>query len=363
MNISALVFSNNPRFRITRHLLFWSSWILYDTIFVTISWSKYSFAKAFIPSLFVEIFSFPLDIIFCYTIIYFLIPRFLYKGRYINMILLWLLLSFCYIICFRLYTTHINPLIYSAYGMPFRMHSASFIWDFFDLFSQINMEGALAASIKLGKMWYIKHQELDLMKKEKLKSESDAEDGKIQPVFLVSALDRFEILANNRPDIIPGMIRKIKNLMMYAIYDYNQPKVTLQREIELLKEYIELEKADSGKCINVSMKLPENISTEQISPFIILPLVENSFRQLALIDMPEKYINLDSKLYAGNFAMTISWSKPVDTSTLYNGSNSSLHTISKRLNLLYPQSHKIKIVIKPEEFVIHLKIDLDKAVN
>ena len=225
------------------------------------------------------------------------------------------------------------------------------------------MEGALAASIKLGKMWYIKHQELDLMKKEKLKSESDAEDGKIQPVFLVSALDRFEILANNRPDIIPGMIRKIKNLMMYAIYDYNQPKVTLQREIELLKEYIELEKADSGKCINVSMKLPENISTEQISPFIILPLVENSFRQLALIDMPEKYINLDSKLYAGNFAMTISWSKPVDTSTLYNGSNSSLHTISKRLNLLYPQSHKIKIVIKPEEFVIHLKIDLDKAVN
>jgi hypothetical protein len=363
MNLNALVFSNNPRFRITRHLLFWSSWILYDTVFVSLSWSKYPFPKVFFPSLIVELFSFPLDIIFCYSIIYFLIPRFLYKGKYVNMILFWLLFSFCYIICFRLYTTHINPIIYSAYGMPYRMHSVSFIWDFFDLFSQINMEGCLAAAIKLGKMWYIKHQELDLMKKEKLKSETDAEDGRIQPVFLVSALDRFEELANKRPDIIPGMIQKIKNLMMYVIYDYNQSKVPLKREMELLKEYVELEKAYNSKCIQVTMRLPENISDEKISPFIILPLIENSFRQLSLIDMPEKFMKLDTKLYAGNLAMTISWSKPVDTSTLYNGSNSSLATISKRLNLLYPQSHKIKVIIKPDEFVINLKIDLDGAIN
>lgn len=324
---------------------------------------KFSFSKVFLPSLLVEIFSFPLDIIFCYSIIYFLIPRFLYKGKYIHMILFWLLFSFIYIICFRLYTTHINPIIYSAYGMPYRMHSASFIWDFFDLFSQINMEGALAASIKLGKMWYIKHQELDLMKKEKLKSESEVDDKKIQPVFLVSALDKLELLAQKNPDAIPGMLKKIKNLMLYAIYDYNQSKVTLKKEMELLKEYVELEKADVSNYIKVSLKLPENISDEKISPFIILPLVENSFRQLSMIDLPEKFFRLEAKLYAGNFVMTIAWSKPIDTSTLHNGSNSSLNIIDKRLNLLYPQSHKLKVIIRPDEFVTHLKIDLDRAIN
>jgi len=225
------------------------------------------------------------------------------------------------------------------------------------------MEGSLAAAIKLGKMWYIKLQELDLMKKEKIKSESEAEDGKIQPVFLVSALDRLEILAEKKPEIIPALLQKIKNLMKYVIYDYNQPKVPLKREMELLKEYIELEKADVSKCITISVKLPENVSDEKISPFIILPLVENSFRQLSLIDMPQKFMKLEGKLYAGNFAMSIAWSKPVDTSTLHNGSNSSLGTINKRLSLLYPQSHKIKIVIKPDEFVVNLKIDLDGAIN
>lgn len=363
MNLNALVFSNNPKFRITRHVLFWSTWILYDTVFVALSWSKYPFSKVFLPSLLVEIFSFPIDICFCYLIIYFLIPRYLYKGKYIHMILIWLISSVFYIVCFRLYVTHINPLIYSAYGMPYRMHSVSFIWDFFDLFSQINMEGALAASIKLGKMWYIKHEELNLIKKEKLKSEEDLEDGKIQPLFLVRALDNLEILSEKKPQIIPGMLQKIKHLMLYMIYDYNQPKVPLSKEMELLQEYIEVEKADTEKCLKVFLKLPENISNEQIAPFIILPLVENSFRQLSMIDMPDKFMKIETKLYAGNFVMSIAWSKPVDTSTLHNGSNSSLSTINKRLSLLYPQSHKIKVVIKPDEFVINLKIDLDGAIN
>ncbi|MBS1916463.1 MAG: histidine kinase [Bacteroidetes bacterium] len=363
MNLNAFVFSNNPKFRITRHVLFWSIWILYDTFFVALSWSKYPFSKSFFPSLLVEIFSFPIDILFCYLIIYFFIPRFLSRGKYLTMIFLWLASSFVYVFLFRMYTTHINPLIYTVYGMPYRMHSVSFIWDFFDLFGQINMEGCMAAAIKLGKMWYIKHLELDLIKKERKKVELTSEEGITKPVFLINALTKVETLSKETPELIPEIIEQIKKLMLYVMYDNNQPKVALEKELELLKEYIQIERTGLKENIQINLKLPEQTNGNKIAPFIILPLVENSFHQLSVLDVADKFIDIEASVSSGNFIMDIAWSKPVDTSTLANGSSSFINAINKRLDLLYPHSHKLKVVIRPDVFMINLRIDLNEAIN
>jgi len=223
----------------------------------------------------------------------------------------------------------------------------------------------MAAAIKLGKMWYIKHQELDIMKKERKKTEDTAKDGIIQPqpAFLINALDKVEMLSKEKPEVIPGMMQKIKNLLLYVVYENNQSKVKLEKELALLKEYIELEQESSQEKIRMNIKLPQYLNGEKIAPFIILPLVENSFHQLSLLDVADKFINIEAKIYAGNFALNIAWSKPVDTSTLVNGSNAFLNTINKRLQLLYPQSHKLKVIIKPTLFVVDLKIYLDGAIN
>jgi Histidine kinase len=364
MNVYPFIFSNNPKFRIARHILFWTSLILYDTIFVTLSWSKYfPFSKIFFTNLFVEISSFPLDMIFCYSIIYFFIPRYLFKGKYIVMVLLWLLFSLLFVMFFRLHGQYIAPLIYSASGMPLKMHSSSFIWDFFNLFSQINMEGCMAASIKLGKMWYIKQQELNLIKSEKQKSEAPIADGKMQPFFLINALERVEFLSHGEPGAIPDMIGKIKSLLLYVIYDNNQAKVKLEKEMKFLKEYVELERICSQEKLNIKMKITGNVSGERIAPFIILPLVANSFRQLSLMNLPCKFFDLSIRIAEGHFFMTLIWSKPVDTSTLVNGNNGFLQNIDKRLNLLYPQSHELKAIIKTDQFLIDCKIDLRAAIN
>ncbi len=365
MNIYPLVFSNNSRYRITRHVLFWTIWIFYYTYFVTISWSKIPFHKAFFAALFEQVISTPIDMAFCYSIIYFLIPRYLMRGKYIQMVLLWLLLSVAFIACFRFYSTDIVPFFRSFDGLPAKtIHSSySFTWAFFDLFSQINMEGCIAASIKLGKMWYIKQEELSLLKAEKLKILPEVENGQLQPIFLVNALDRVELLANEKPAVVRDMIKKIKNLLLYVMYDNNQSKISLEKEIKILEEYVELEKLSSSDRLNIVMKINGNISGERIAPFIILSLVENSFRQLSLIDLPEKCITMELQITEGHLKMLIAWSKPVDTSTLVNGGNAFLQNIGKRLNLLYPHSHELKVVIKTNQFIIDLKIDLHEAVN
>jgi hypothetical protein len=362
MSIYPLVFSNNLKYRITRHILFWLVWIGYYTAFMTMSWTqKYSFGASFPASLIEETLAMPLDIIFCYAVIYFLIPKVLFKGRYILTVVLWMAFSVVHIFCFESYTNDIIPMIRSAYHLPYSVHSKNLVWTFFYTFTQIGMEAALAAAIKLGKMWYIKQQELDIIKSEKQKIEP-AESGKIQPVFLVNALDKIEMLAVQKPSMIPVAIKKIKSLLLYVIYDNNQPKVKLEKELRLLEEFVELEKIGNNN-VNVNMKIVGNTDGERIAPFIILPLIENSFRQLSMLDLKNKFINLEARVGEGIFSLKIIWSKPVDTSTLINNDHTFIQNIGKRLNLLYPQSHELKILINTDQFAINLKMDLHKAIN
>jgi hypothetical protein len=179
MSIHPFVFSNSKQYRIARHALFWSVWILYYAFMSALLMSsKYGFTLVFSKSLTEVAESTPIDMCFCYFIIYFLLPEFLYKGRYIGMLFLWLTASIFFIVLYELNSIFIVPYIWDWFGM----HSSSssppnYVREFFILFSQINMEGCVAASIKLGKLWYIKQQEIDLLKEEKQKIQPHQEAG------------------------------------------------------------------------------------------------------------------------------------------------------------------------------------------
>jgi LytS/YehU family sensor histidine kinase len=319
--------------------------------------------KTFFASLVEVSLSTPMDMIFCYSIIYFLLPRYLFKGHYIQMILLWLLFSILFIVAFRAYNHHVIPYIRRGFGLPAPVFSKNVYWSFLNLFYQVNMEGGLAAAIKLGKMWFIKQQELELIKKEKQKIEPQLMEGKILPVFLIDALDRVEQLSAVKPSLIPGMVKKIKNLLLYVIYDNNMASVSLGKELLLLEEYIELEKTGRMENLRVGVKIIGNAAGERIAPFIILPLVENGFRQLSRLDLSEKFIDIEVRVESGILQMKVGWSKPIDSSTLINGGSLSLQNIGKRLNLLYPESHELKVLITTDQFIIDLKMHLDRALN
>jgi len=126
---------------------------------------------------------------------------------------------------------------------------------------------------------------------------------------------------------------------------------------------VELEKTGMADNLRAVIKITGNIAGERIAPFIILPMVENGFRQLSLLDMKNKFIDLEIRVTEGSLYMKVCWSKPVDSSTLANGGNSALQNIGKRLDLLYPQSHELKVIITTDQFIIDLRIDLHRAIN
>ena len=325
---------------------------------------KYGFLKNFSEA-FVEVAeSTPLDMCFCYFVIYYLLPKFLYNGRYTGMLLLWLSASILFIILYELNATFIVPYIRDWFGMKTSISSpANYTYDFFILFSQINMEGCMAASIKLGKLWYIKQQEIDLLKQEKQKIKPHEEQGLIQPAFLTDLLTRMEVIANEKPLVAAQSIKKIRNLLLYILYENASSKVPLNKEFALLQEYIDLEKLTAEKEINVHASISTSPSSETIAPFIILPLVENAFKQISSYNIKNPTLNLYISLQNEMIDIKLNWDKPIETSSLTNGRNIILHNISKRLQLIYPQSHELKMMIETQKIFIELRINLKKAIN
>lgn len=363
MTLYPFVFSNNPRYRVTRHVLFWCLWILYYTVEATIARStSYSLSTRFFSSLTEVTFSTPLDIAFCYSIIYFLLPRFLFRGQFLMLAVGWLLSSLAIFFIYAVYNQTVGPIIREDwFGLAPRTSPVNYAWMFFNLFATINMEGGLAAAIKLGKMWYIKASEVELLKKERQRIEPEMQQGKIHPAFLVNTLNKIELLAVEKPAVIPVVIGKIKNLLLYAVYENGASRVSLEKEMKLLEEFVEIERA--GRDLTyINFKMIGDPRNKKIAPFIALPLVENSFRQLSALNVPQKFIDLNVLVEHNQFNLDIAWSKPIDTSTLTNGGSALLQNIGKRLNLLYPQSHTLKILIEPERFQVKMAINLSGAI-
>ena len=202
---------------------------------------------------------------------------------------------------------------------------------------------------------------LEGQEKERQRIEPEMQQGKIHPAFLVNTLNKIELLAVEKPAIIPVVIGKIKNLLLYAVYENGASRVSLEKEMKLLEEFVEIERA--GRDLTyINFKMIGDPRNKKIAPFIALPLVENSFRQLSSFNVQQKYIDLNILVEHNQFNLDIAWSKPIDTSTLTNGGSALLQNIGKRLNLLYPQSHSLKVTIEPERFQVKMAINLSGAI-
>jgi len=100
---------------------------------------------------------------------------------------------------------------------------------------------------------------------------------------------------------------------------------------------------------------------KRIVPFILFPLIENNFRQVTDNINDNNWVIIVLAITDNTLQLEIKNSKPIETSNLMNYETSNLQQIRKRLELLYPQSHKLNIIIEEETFIIRLEVALNRA--
>lgn len=357
-----LVFSNNLRVRIFRHTIFWLMWISFYAFvqaYNRYEWRDVPLSIGFPQSWFEMLIQIPIDIAFCYTVIYFLLPRFFLKSRYLEFILLWILFVSVTALIQAVYYDSVVPAFRLAIGNQIKVSHSSLFLSALSIIGSLNTEGGFAAAVKLGKMLFIKQKEADLLSKEKRHmADTISADNVIQPTFLFNALNRLYSLAQQEQVDTSSSLRKINNLILYVSYDAKRSVVLLEKELEALKEYIELEKISYNYNIDVSYTVTGAIGDNSIAPYVLIPLVENSFTSLGKGDVARPWLNIEIILQNNVLQVKIRSSKSADTSTLLGEKNSNIINIQTRLRLLYPSGYHINKVIEPEMLSVNLRIDL-----
>ncbi|WP_439130004.1 sensor histidine kinase [Polaribacter sp.] len=218
----------------------------------------------------------------------------------------------------------------------------------------------LASGFKILKHSYLSSEEKKALKNKFLLTQLQLKEQElrflkmqIQPHFLFNTLNTIYGLAIQKKENAPEMILKLSNLLDYILYQVEKPKVFLEHEILHLEDYIALEKMRFHDTLQVNFtKIIENDKI-QISPMLLIPFVENSFKHGVLMDDLLKIrINLQVTITKLFFTVENSFNK--EKTNLQGGIG--LKNIKKRLQMLYPQKHHLEITEKENIFKIQLEI-------
>ena len=221
----------------------------------------------------------------------------------------------------------------------------------------------MAAAIKLGKMWYIKKKENDVLTYQKEKMEAFIHnDDDTQSTFLFHTFSRIQELSKRTSPEISGMISRLQKITLFTLSQYQHTQVEVEKEIQVLQEFIDLEKDGSTNNGNYQLKVTGDIAGKKIASFILLPLVENIFSQLITKNGSANYVDININISRDLLKCDVHNSKPPETSTLMNGKRDNIYQIKKRLNILYPGSHQLSVMIETQSVKTHLEVDLGAIV-
>jgi len=178
----------------------------------------------------------------------------------------------------------------------------------------------------------------------------------INPHFLFNTLNNIYSLVYKKSEDAPEAVMKMASIMRYMLYDATTDKVLLEKEIEYLKSFIELEKLRIRHTDFVELEIAGNVEGRTIAPMLLIPFVENAFKHGSKsVTNPGIRISLTIAERQIRFEVTNRLRKNA-THTKDQVGGIGLHNIRRRLNLLYPGKHQLDIRTDEENYHVLLII-------
>ena len=144
------------------------------------------------------------------------------------------------------------------------------------------------------------------------------------------------------------------------LYECDATKVKLEKEITMLIDYISLEKIRQGERLELTFQINGNLNGKLISPLLLLPFIDNSFSYCNKQKMEQAWVNLDITIDDNNLSMKLINGMPIGTPGDTINDEDTLANVKKRLQLLYPGKHELRINIEQELLMVYLNLNLEE---
>lgn len=202
-------------------------------------------------------------------------------------------------------------------------------------------------------------KQLEQKQKENLTSELSFLRSQVSPHFMFNVLNNILALARLKSDQLEPTIFKLSTLMRYMLYETDEEKVSLQKEIDYLNSYIDLQKQRIGGKVKLTIDIPDAEAHHEIAPMLLIPFIENAFKHgTAHIKNAQINISMHVENNMLSFMIRNRYDALDNNDSKDKTSGIGLANVMRRLKLLYDEKHTLFITKEDGWFVVSLQINL-----
>jgi sensor histidine kinase YesM len=342
-----------------QHLLFW----LIVGIFMVLVFGPTSGGHQYEQSLLFVLALLPILAGATYLIIYFLVPNYLLKRRFL---LFSLFTGYTFIVAAWVAEMLVMGMLMLIYENQLqkinpRIHDVGYLTG--TMFLVI----LPAIAIHITRQWYKEREINAQLKQEKLELELYARQKELDylkeqmhPHFLFNALNNLYGLTLEKSDDAPGLVLRLSELLDFILYKSEKETVRLSDEIRHINNYLELQKIRCGDRLNLLINMDAGTDDYEIAPMLLLPFVENSFKHGVSVTSDQSYVSVnlivDKELLHFKITNSIPVKRPGQS-----GHGVGMANVSKRLNLLYGDRYSMDVQQIDREYRVKLSIPLEKS--
>lgn len=342
----------SSRYRIWRHVVYW----LFHITIWTVFWIVMTSPEPFWLILLNMAMWIPVFILYSYPVAYGAIPHLLLKGKVVQFFLLMLGWGVLGLYINFTYNTYVYVPLQVAIGFEFISQKGLLPHSYLCMITS----AASPMIIKFFKLWTIRQRDWMQAQQGKVTAELQLLKAQVHPHFLFNTLNNIYSFSMENSPKTPGLILKLSSLLSYMLYDCKAEEVRLGKEIEIMKNYIDLEIERSGNKIEISWNVEGDVRDKLISPLLMLPFLENAFKHGISEQIGTPWLSVDVSVKSDILRCKIVNSKNefVSQNPVGNGNGIGIYNVKKRLAFMYPGNYELKMNDEGNFFVVSLVVNL-----
>jgi len=204
---------------------------------------------------------------------------------------------------------------------------------------------------------------VDRLMRDKEQKENELRHLKAQlnPHFLFNTLNNLYGLSVAESKKLPELMLKLSDLMRYSLYDTGQNYVGLQKELDYIANYVELERIRLSDNPDIQLKVDGDLTERYIAPLLMIVFVENAFKHFSAAKGTVAFIHILLSVEDNELHLNVKNSIDPDfipAPSIKRKGGLGMENVRQRLNLIYPGQHSLTIIKKPGSFETNLIIEL-----
>ena len=337
------------RYKILIHVLFWIYMLnqAFFPVFLNKIDTKLLEDYIYLKDIFITM----LLNIFVFYAVYFVIPNFLSLRRK------WYVFPFVILLAIALSAVRL-PIEIAYWKYIVKMSASQLQFQYEWIWATLKVTVIIsiyAMLIRFSIDWFESQKYKDELIKDRQASEIALLRSQVNPHFLFNTLNNIYSLVYSKSDEAPDAVMKLSSIMRYMLYDSNTDRVAVIKEVEYLNSFIELQQLRITQKGFVEIKVTGSMENRTIAPMLLIPFVENAFKHGDKTHQPGIIIHLNLESDTLFFTVT-NYLKINGQVSSEDSGGFGLNNIKRRLGLLYPDKHNLKITTTGDIYKIELKI-------